>query len=223
MSFAMIGLKIIFVGVALCALVGCGQKDCCEDGVRSGMIRDLPIRHVADFSGVYDSVTQICDRIEKSANATDKGRNYKALATRLANIDFTGFDGNDRTLFFGDYWRSLALICSRMAADDYLDRENFALILKGWKKCQEMCNLPDEQDVGLRQESERKLRAMFENDAALFERDVLRLIFKSRNVSAEKQAVFYDMWHATIGCKVKSHPEYQGGEARTKGEANAFW
>ena len=86
-----------------------------------------------------------------------------------------------------------------------------------------MCNLPDEQDVGLRQESERKLRAMFENDAALFERDVLRLIFKSRNVSAEKQAVFYDMWHATIGCKVKSHPEYQGGEARTKGEANAFW
>ena len=53
----MIGLKIILVGVALCALVGCGQKDCCEEGVISGMIRDLSIRPVADFSGVYDLVT----------------------------------------------------------------------------------------------------------------------------------------------------------------------
>ena len=219
----MIGLKIILVGVALCALVGCGQKDCCEEGVISGMIRDLSIRPVADFSGVYDLVTQICDRIEKSANVADKGSNYKALATRLASIDFIGLGGNDRTLVFSDYWRSLALVCSKMAADDSLDKENFALILQGWKKCQEMCNLSVEQDVWLRQESERKLHAMFENDATLFERDILRLIFKSRNVSAEKQAVFYDMWHATIGCKVKSHPEYQGGEARTKGEANAFW
>ena len=57
-------IKIILVGVALCALVGCGQKECCQEGAISGMIRDLPIRHVADFSGVYDSVTQICDRIE---------------------------------------------------------------------------------------------------------------------------------------------------------------
>ena len=86
----MIGFKIILVGVALCALVGCGQKDCREEGTISGMIRDLSIRPVADFSGVYDSVTQICDRIEKSANVTDKGSNYKALATHLANIDFTG-------------------------------------------------------------------------------------------------------------------------------------
>lgn len=206
----MIGFKIILVGVALCALVGCGQKDCREEGAISGMIRDLSIRPVAGFSGVYDSVTQICDRIEKSASATDKGRSYKALATRLANIDFTGLGGNDRTFVFGDYWRSLALICSRMAADDSLDKENFALILKGWKKCQEMCNLSEEQDIGLRQESERKLRAMFENDAALFERDILRLMFKSRNVSTGKQVEYYDMWHKCFGCRVKSHPEYQG-------------
>ena len=206
----MIGFRIILVGVALCALAGCGQKDCREEGAISGMIRDLSIRPVADFSGVYDSVMQICDRIEKSANVTDKGSNYKVLATRLANIDFTGLGGNDRTFVFGDYWRSLALICSRMAADDSLDKENFALILKGWKKCQEMCNLPDEQDAWLRQESERKLRAMFENDAALFERDILRLMFKSRNVSTEKQAEYYDMWHKCFGCRVKSHPEYQG-------------
>ena len=214
-------IKIILVGVTLCALVGCGQKDCREEGAISGMIRDLSIRPATDFVGVYASVTQICARIEKSENATDKDSNYKALATRLANIDFTDLGGNDRTFVFSDYWRSLALVCSKMAADDSLDKENFALILKGWKKCREMCNLPNEHVVGLRQESERKLRAMFENDATLFERDILRLIFKGRNVRTEKRAEFYDMWHATIGCKVKSHPEYQGGEARTMGDANA--
>ena len=126
----MIGFKIILVGVALCALVGCGQKDCREEGAISGMIRDLSIRPVAGFSGVYDSVTQICDRIEKSANVADKGSNYKALATRLANIDFTGLGGNDRTFVFSDYWRSLALVCSKMAADDSLDKEKMVADFK---------------------------------------------------------------------------------------------
>ena len=214
-------IKIILVGVALCALVGCGQKECRQEGAISGMIRDLSIRPVADFSGVYDAVAQICDKIEKSENVTGRCSNYKALATRLANIDFTGLGGNDRTLVFGDYWRSLALVCSKMAAEDFLDKENFALILQGWKKCQEMCNLSVEQDVGLRQEAERKLRVMFENDATLFERDILRLVFKSRNVSAAKQSEFYEMWHATIGCKVGSHPKYLGGDVRTMGDENA--
>lgn len=217
----MISFKNVLVVVSLCALIGCEQKDGRDDGAISGMISGLSIRPAADFSGVYGSVTQICARIEKSVNVTGKAGNYKALATRLANIDFAGLGDNDRTLVFGDYWRSLALVCSKMAAENSLDKESFALILKGWKKCQEMCNLSDEQDVGLRQESERKLRAMFENDATLFERDILRLMFKSRNVSTEKQAEFYDMWHATIGCKVKSHPECQRGEVRTMGKAHA--
>ena len=197
----MISYKRVLVVVALCAVVGCWQKDCTDE---DGMIRDLSIRPDANFTGVYGSVMQICAKIEGSTSAVDKAGSYKALATRLAYVDLSELGGNDRTLIFGDYWRSLALVCSKMAAVDSLDKENFALILRGWKKCQEMCDLPDEHDTGLRQVYERELNAMFQNDAELFERDIMRLIFKNRNVSAEKQHEFRDMWHKTFGCRVRA-------------------
>jgi len=198
--------------VCIGLVVGCDRKERCDDGAVARMVQNLPVRPAGDHVMLYTSVSQTCNEIAKLKDASSKPGQYKALAARLTDIDLASLDGNDRVLIFGDYRRSLDLVCAKMADGGLLDRETFTMVLKGWKKCREMCNLPDEGEAGT---NARKLRAMFENDAALFERDVLRLILKSRNISKERQAEYYAMWHEAFGCRVKSHPEYRGGRIAT--------
>ena len=196
----MIGRNSFLVLIAFCTFAGCG-----DGNAVSKMIRDLSISPAADYSGVYGSVVEICARIEILEGRSERSLNYKALATRLSAFDFSDLNGNERVLVFCDYWRSIAVVCSKMATDSCLDEEAFALILNGWKKCSEMCDLSHERDAGVRREGEQKLHALFENDATLFERDILRLVFKNGNVSQTRQLKFYSMWHKVFGCRVEDH------------------
>lgn len=199
----------------LCFLTGCGQKSGPDERPVSTMIRELSIKPSEDHVELYGAVLQICNRIE-IGDAINKAVNYQELATHLSEFDFSKLDSGDRVLIFGDYWRSLALICAKMADEGSLTPESFAILLNGWKSCRDMCNLPtsdNNSDVAVESQmrgDERTLRYLFENDATLFERDILRLILRNHNMNARQQSELYDMWHKCFGCRVKSHPEYQG-------------
>ena len=199
----------------LCFLTGCGQKSCPDERPVSTMIRELSIKPSEDHVELYGAVLQICNRIE-IGDAINKAANYQELATHLSEFDFSKLDSGDRVLIFGDYWRSLALICAKMADEGSLTPESFAILLNGWKSCRDMCNLPTSDntpDAAVESQMRgdvRTLRCLFENDAALFERDVLRLMLKNHDVDAKRQSELYDMWHKAFGCRVKEHPEYQG-------------
>ena len=199
----------------LCFLTGCGQKSGPDERPVSTMIRELSIKPSEDHVELYGAVLQICNRIE-IGDAINKAANYQELATHLSEFDFSKLDSGDRVLIFGDYWRSLALICAKMADEGSLTPESFAILLNGWKSCRDMCNLPtsdNNSDVAVESQmrgDERTLRYLFENDATLFERDILRLILRNHNMNARQQSELYDMWHKCFGCRVKSHPEYQG-------------
>lgn len=204
--------------VACVFVVGCGQNDSSGENIVPGMIRDLSIKQSEDHVELYGDVAKVCAQIDVADDAVSKSSQYDELAKRLVSFDFTNLASGDRVLIFGDYWRSLALVCAKMADEGSLTPKSFAVLLKGWKKCRDMCNLPTSDntpDAAVESQVRgdvRTLRCLFENDAALFERDVLRLILKNRDVDAKRQSELYDMWHRAFGCRVKEHSEYQGGK-----------
>lgn len=198
------------LGLGASFLSGCNRNDCHDADAVSELILNLPIKPEADFVNVYGSVAHICAEIEKTENVEEKNLLYKSLATRLSDIDLATLSSEDRVMIFSEYWHSIALVCAKMIESNSLDGKAFSVVLNGWKKCRQMCDCPDHDkgdvvDSLKLQGNMRKLKDMFENDAALFERDILRLMFKRGNVSPEHQSALYDMWHAEFGCRVKGH------------------
>lgn len=191
-----VGVLGLWVGI----FSGCGRNDCHDADAVSELILNLSIKPEVDFVNVYGSVARICTEIEKTKDVAEKNHQYMLLATRLSDIDLAPLSSEDRVMIFSEYWHSIAFVCAKMIESNSLDGKAFSVVLNGWKKCRQMCDLP-ENDSG----NVRKLKDMFENDAALFERDILRLMFKRGNLSSELQSALYDMWHAEFGCRVKEH------------------
>lgn len=211
------GLRIHAMGLFcayLCLLTGCEKMGGSDESPVTSMIRELSIKPSEDHVELYGAVSQICNQIGM-CDSINKATKYQELAERLSEFDFSKLDSGDRVLIFGDYWRSLALLCAKMADEGSLTPESFAILLNGWKSCRDMCNLSTSDSTSnmavevQERGNKQKLRYLFENDATLFERDILRLILKNHNMNARQQAEFYDMWHKCFGCRVKGHPEYQ--------------
>ena len=211
------GLRIHALGLLcayLCLSTGCGKTGGSDESPVTSMIRELSIKPSEDHVELYGTVSQICNRIGMG-DIINKAAKYQELAKCLSEFDFSELDSGDRVLIFGDYWRSLALLCAKMADEGSLTQESFAILLKGWKSCRDMCDLPtsdNTSDLSVEVQergNKRKLRYLFENDATLFERDILRLILRNHNMNPRQQSELYDMWHKCFGCRVKNHPEFQ--------------
>ena len=207
-----------FVCTVLCFLCGCGNSDgaSSRDGSILRSIHALYVRPSKASGDLYSSVSKICEEISSINNSAAQAVNYRALASRLSGLGMDGLEDGDKVLLFGDFWRSLSLVCSRLLDVGALDRESFGLIVEGWRRC---LNAKDAmvgasridtgdgaEDVRLHA---RKFKGLFENDVTLFERDIMRLLFKNHGVSEKQQKEYYDIWHNAMGCRVKSHPEYQ--------------
>lgn len=203
-------IVIVVLGLGIGILSGCGRNGCHDADAVSTLIRKLTIKPEADFVNVYGAVAHICTEIEKTEDTAKKNLQYMLLATRLSDIDLATLSSEDRVMIFSEYWHSIALVCAKMMESNSLDVKAFSVVLNGWKKCRQMCDFPDNNKGSLidtlqLRGNARKLKDMFENDAALFERDILRLMFKRGNLSPEHQSALYNMWHAEFGCRVKEH------------------